>query len=148
MTSENDTIQTRYRQVNRLFLKALIPPQTLPEVLWELGLSEAQTAQLCGVYLSDLLQHLTDFLVNEVHGSREESRRHDMLVRHYGLDNCEKETLGHIGKDYHLSAERVRQLIFLRLQTMKQPAYQQRLREYLHKSAVALLQTDASENEL
>ena len=134
----------RYERLNTLLQRALVPSQSLSGVLAEIGLSPSQIQLLFDNHLSALTETAIDYIVQEVDGSNQEPRRHRMLLRHYGLVGESKETLKQIGLDHDLSAERVRQLILLRLNTMKQPRYQKMFLEYLRQTALELLgETDA-----
>lgn len=111
----------------------------LPNILIDLGLSQSQIEQLFQDHLKAYLDQITLYLCDTCSGSSDEQRRHDMMLRYYGLKDTGRETLGQIGKDYNLSAERVRQLILLRFQTMRQPVHQQALRNYLKQAALDIL---------
>ncbi|MEL6405709.1 MAG: hypothetical protein AAFR81_15180 [Chloroflexota bacterium] len=135
----NGNSNDRLEQVNRLLEKVLGPGERLPEILTTSGFSLTQVEILFRDYLETYLDSIVAYIRETCSGSSDEPRRHDMMLRYYGLAESGKETLKSIGKNYNLSSERVRQLILLRFYTMREPSYQQSLRDHLKQTAHQIL---------
>jgi DNA-directed RNA polymerase sigma subunit (sigma70/sigma32) len=90
----------------------------LSDLLINAGISVENINEIKANYLSEYLDGVLLFLQN-IDSGYDATRRHDVMLRHYGLVTGHKETLQSIADEYKVSRERIRQLVEKRLQLLK-----------------------------
>jgi len=90
----------------------------LLDLLLRNGFTQEQINVLKAEHFDAYIQTLLDYIAT-VEVGHDSVRRHEVMLRHYGLVSGRRETLQAIGNDYHLSRERIRQLVQKRMDIFK-----------------------------
>lgn len=88
------------------------------DMLLRNGFTQDQVNVLKAEHFDAFIQTLLDYIA-AVEPGHDSVRRHEMMLRHFGLVTGQRNTLQAIGNDYHLSRERIRQLVQKRMDQFK-----------------------------
>ena len=82
------------------------------------GFTQDQVNVLKAQHFDAFIQTMLDYIA-AVEPGHDSVRRHEMMLRHYGLVTGQRNTLQAIGNDHDLSRERIRQLVQKRMDIFK-----------------------------
>jgi hypothetical protein len=88
------------------------------DMLLRNGFTQEQVNVLKVQHFDAFIQTLLDYIAT-VEVGHDSVRRHEVMLRHYGLVTGQRNTLQAIGNDYQLSRERIRQLVQKRMDQFK-----------------------------
>jgi hypothetical protein len=88
------------------------------DMLLRNGFTQEQVNVLKAQHFDAFIQTLLDYIAT-VEVGHDSVRRHEVMMRHYGLVTGQRNTLQSIGNDYQLSRERIRQLVQKRMDQFK-----------------------------
>ena len=98
----------------------------LTELLLRAGFTQDEVNTLKSEHLEAFFDRMVDYL-RTVDDSKDAARRHEVMVRHFGLKTGWRETLQSIGNEHHLSRERIRQLVAMRMTLFQNDEARQKL---------------------
>lgn len=110
MTAITSHINARLKALNRWLQGLTNDKRTLLERLSDLGLTDEQLAVLPDCCLETLVRRASAWVRDFYTDGDDERRRHEVMLRYYGLPDGEPETLQRIGDDLGVTRERIRQL--------------------------------------
>jgi hypothetical protein len=88
------------------------------DVLARNGFSQTEIDRFKGELFDPYVEALLDY-IKQVEPGKDSARRHEVMLRHYGLVAGHRESLQAIANDYDLSRERIRQLVEKRLSVFR-----------------------------
>jgi len=126
MSSLTPETQAFLQSINRLLEDIYGHPRRLSDILRDAGLGEDKIARLrrehLDAFLARLLRRWRSWMAEIL-----PSRRDDIVIRRYGLNGSPRPSLAHLGHEYGISRERVRQLEKSALKRLRYPARRRRL---------------------
>ncbi|MBM4467623.1 MAG: hypothetical protein FJ014_19065, partial [Chloroflexi bacterium] len=109
MCSLTPETQARLQSINKFLEEIYGHPRWLSDILRAAGMGEDEITRLRSDHLDDylagLLRRWRSWMAEIL-----PSRRDDIVVRRYGLNGSPRPSLAHLGHEYGISRERVRQL--------------------------------------
>jgi DNA-directed RNA polymerase sigma subunit (sigma70/sigma32) len=118
MTMPTDETLAKLNALNDWLKEIYEAEVRLSDLLAKANISSEKIIKVKQDHLSKYLDGVFTFLQN-IEVGHDGSRRHDMMLRHYGLITGNKETLQSIADEYKVSRERIRQLVEKRLQLLR-----------------------------
>jgi DNA-directed RNA polymerase sigma subunit (sigma70/sigma32) len=126
MSGLNPETQIRLQNMNGFLEDIYGHPRRLSDILRDAGMGEDEIARLgrdhLDTYLAGLLQRWQSWMAEIL-----PSRRDDIIIRRYSLNGPPRPSLAHLGNEYGISRERVRQLEKDALKRLRHPARRRRL---------------------
>ncbi|MEO8610707.1 MAG: hypothetical protein ABI690_22610 [Chloroflexota bacterium] len=110
----------------------------LAELLLHAGYTQDEVNTLKAEHLEAFFDTMVDYL-RSVDDSKDAGRRHEVMVRHFGLKTGWRETLQSIGNDHELSRERIRQLVAMRMTLFQNDEAREKLEAQIKSLAGELL---------
>ncbi|MBM4464433.1 MAG: hypothetical protein FJ014_02500 [Chloroflexi bacterium] len=126
MSGQSPETQARLQSINKFLEEIYGHPRWLSDILRAAGMDEDEITRLRSDHLDDylagLLRRWWSWMAEIL-----PSRRDDIIVRRYGLNGSPRPSLAHLGHEYGISRERVRQLEKSALKRLRYPARRRRL---------------------
>jgi len=133
-------LKKRILNINRYLTLIYGKPVKLSDLLTSGGVSSTQIAILKANYLSVFLDKFVEIIENILTvKSTGSKRKAEIIIRRFGLRNEKTETLKNVGKVYHVTRERIRQLQNITLRKVKSSRYKKLLRDNLINTAKKIL---------
>ena len=115
----------------------------LAEILLRNGFTQDEVNTFKAEHLEAFFDQMIDYL-RSVDDSKDAARRHEVMVRHFGLKTGWRETLQSIGNEHELSRERIRQLVAMRMTLFQNDEAREKLETHIKTLARTLLSSKPS----
>lgn len=133
----------KYNALNYWLQDVFVQKMPLVSLLKRGGLSDEQITKLQEEHLTPYIESALAY-VQTLNDGHDGARRHEAMVRYYGLVNGRHETLQKIADDYGLTRERIRQIKDKRLLLFKNDEYKAKVEEKLAALALEFLSKSQS----
>ena len=141
------TLKQQVEGIN-LLLEQIYTPQTkISTILLDCGLTDSDIENIRKNHLQEIVDLALTIFQAFLFARRGGERLWDILCDRYGLSGTEPMTLEKIAKEYDLSRERIRQLESQAIKKLSIHQRKTKLRDILHKEALALLDIDDNLSE-